>query len=70
MRVVDFAQMVRESVNEKIKDCRSNMHESHNPIYNDSLLVEIKALEWVQGQIQHLALNNNNAQLQQPSKSR
>jgi hypothetical protein len=31
------------------------MHESHNPVYNDSLLGEIQALEWVQGQIQHLA---------------
>jgi hypothetical protein len=45
--------MVQGSINEKIKDCRSNMHESHNPIYNDSLEVEIEALEWVQGQIQH-----------------
>ena len=30
------------------------MHEAHNPVYNDSLEVEIEALEWVQGQIQYL----------------
>jgi hypothetical protein len=55
MKIVDFAEMLQGSINEKIKDCRSNMHESHNPVYNDSLLGEIQALEWVQGQIQHLA---------------
>ena len=33
------------------------MHESHNPVYNDSLAVEIQALEWVQGQVQHLVNN-------------
>ena len=54
MKIVDFAEMLQGSINEKIKDCRSNMHESHNPIYNKSLEVEIEALQWVQGQIQHL----------------
>jgi hypothetical protein len=48
MRVVDFAAMLRESINEKINRCRGDMHESHNLIYNDSLLSEIHALEWVQ----------------------
>jgi hypothetical protein len=56
MRIVEFAEMVRES-NEKINRCRDDMHESHNPIYNDSLLIEIQALEWVQGQIQDLVNN-------------
>ena len=54
MRIVDFAEMLKESINEKIKECRGNMHKLHNPIYNESLAVEIHALEWVQGQIQHL----------------
>jgi hypothetical protein len=31
---------------------------NHNPIYNQSLEIEIEALEWVQGQIQHLVINN------------
>ena len=58
MRVVDFAAMLRESINEKINRCRGDMHESHNPIYDDTLAVEIQGLEWVQGQIQHLVVNN------------
>jgi hypothetical protein len=34
------------------------MHESHNPAYDDSLLTEIQALEWVQARIQDLVINN------------
>jgi hypothetical protein len=52
MRVVEFAEKLRDLINEKINQCRDDMHESHNPVYNDSLMVEIQALEWVQGQIQ------------------
>jgi hypothetical protein len=58
MRVVDFAEMLRDSINEKIKGCRDDVHESHNPVYNNSLLIEIQALKWVQGRIQDLILNN------------
>jgi hypothetical protein len=50
MRVVDFAEMLKESINEKINECRSDIDESHKPIYNDSLLIEIRALEWARGQ--------------------
>ncbi|HJT49973.1 MAG TPA: hypothetical protein VJ729_17460 [Nitrososphaeraceae archaeon] len=60
MRIVDFADMLQWSINEKIKDCKDSIHEAHNPIYNQSLEVEIEALEWVQGQIQHLVINNEN----------
>jgi hypothetical protein len=54
MRIVEFVEMLQGSINEKIKECRSSMHEAHNPIYNESLEVEIQTLEWVQGQIQPL----------------
>jgi hypothetical protein len=54
MRIADFADMLQGSINEKIKECKDNMHETHHPIYNKSLEVEIEALEWVQGQVQHL----------------
>jgi malate synthase len=54
MTIVHFAEMLRDSINEKINECRNDIHESHNPIYNDSLLIEIQALEWVQGQISDL----------------
>ncbi|MFL6408191.1 MAG: hypothetical protein ACJ71F_14140 [Nitrososphaeraceae archaeon] len=63
MRVVDFAEMLRGSINEKINLCRGDIHESHNPIYNDSQLNEIQALKWVQGQIQHL-VNNKGKKIQ------
>jgi hypothetical protein len=45
MKVVDLAQMLRDSIEEKINQCRGDIHESHNPVYNDSLMVEIQALE-------------------------
>jgi hypothetical protein len=54
MKIVDFAEMLQGSINEKIKECKDSIHHAHNPIYNKSLEVEIEALEWVQGQIQHL----------------
>ena len=58
MRIVDFADMLQGSINEKIKECKDSIHKLHNPIYNQSLEVEIEALQWVQGQLQHLVINN------------
>jgi hypothetical protein len=58
MRIVDFADMLQGSINEKIKECKDSIHKLHSPIYNKSLEVEIEALEWVQGRIQHLVINN------------
>ena len=49
MRIVDFADMLQGSINEKIKECKDSIHKLHNPIYNKSLEVEIDRLEWVQG---------------------
>jgi hypothetical protein len=49
-----YSQDERELLEDKINQCRGDMHESHNPVYNDSLVVEIQALEWIQGQIQDL----------------
>jgi hypothetical protein len=56
--IVDFADMLQGSINEKIKECKDSIHKLHNPIYNKSLEVEIEALEWAQGQIQDLVINN------------
>jgi hypothetical protein len=58
MKIVDFADMLQGSINEKIKECKDSIHKLHNPIYNKSLEVEIEALEWAQGQIQDLVINN------------
>ena len=47
MRIVDFDdEMLQGSINQKIKVCKGEVHD------------EIEALEWVQGQIQHLVINN------------
>jgi hypothetical protein len=46
MRIVDFADMLQGSINEKIKVCKGEIHD------------EIDALECVQGQIQDLILDN------------
>jgi hypothetical protein len=58
MKIVDFADMLQGSINEKIKECKDSIHKLHNPIYNKSLEVEIEVLEWAQGQIQDLVINN------------
>jgi hypothetical protein len=51
---LDFAKILEDSINDKINQSRAEMHEYHNPIFNQSLLIEIEALEWVQLQIEHL----------------
>ena len=53
----DFAKMLEDSIDDKINQSREEMHEYHNPIFNQSLLIEIEALEWVQLQIEHLVNN-------------
>ena len=63
MRIVDFAEMLQGSINEKIKNCRESIYHAHNPIYNQSLEVEIEALQWVQGQIQHLVKADTKIQI-------
>ena len=50
----DFAKILEDSKDDKIKQSREEMQEYHNPIFNQSLLIEIEALEWVQLQIEHL----------------
>ena len=32
---------------DRIEDLRSRIHEAHNPIYNESLMIEIETLQWV-----------------------
>jgi hypothetical protein len=36
MRIVDFAEMLRDSINDKINECRDDIHKSHNHIDKDS----------------------------------
>lgn len=53
----DFAKMLEDSIDDKINQSREKMHEYHNPIFNQSLAMEIETLEWVQLQIEHLVKN-------------
>ncbi len=45
MKTVDFAEMLTDSVINKIIQCRGEIHDAHNRIFNDSLLTEIQALD-------------------------
>ena len=39
----DFEKMLLD----RIKDLRGRIHKAHNPIYNESLMIEIETLQWV-----------------------
>jgi hypothetical protein len=32
---------------DRIEKLRGRMHDAHNPIYNENLMIEIKTLQWV-----------------------
>ena len=32
---------------DRIEELRGRIHEAHNPIYNESLMIEIEMLQWV-----------------------
>jgi hypothetical protein len=34
-------------LHDRIGDLRGRIHEAHNPIYNESLMIEIEMLQWV-----------------------
>jgi hypothetical protein len=57
MRIVDFVKIPRESIGDKIKESIDDIHETHNPVYNNSLLIQIRTLEWVLAQINQLEIN-------------
>ena len=54
----DFAKMLEDSIDDKINQSREEMHEYHNPIFNQSLLIEIEALEWVQAHLVNSRVKN------------
>jgi hypothetical protein len=45
MSNVDYVKIIKESVYDKIKQSKNHIHESHNPVYNDSLLTKTETLE-------------------------
>jgi hypothetical protein len=52
--IIDFAETLRDLINEKIDECRNEIHESHTHKDKDRLMIEIHALEWARGQISDL----------------
>ena len=58
MRGVDFAEMLRETVEAKIKKDRREMLDTYMPIEVERLQAQVMALQWVQGRIQDLLINN------------
>ena len=34
-------------LNNRIEELRGRIHEAHNPVYNESLTIEIETLQWV-----------------------
>jgi hypothetical protein len=59
MRGVDFAEMLREIVEAKINKCRSQLRLGYTiPIEEERLEAQIMALQWVQGRIQDIIINN------------
>jgi len=37
----------KKILHDRIEDLRGRIHEAHNPIYNESLMIEIETLQWV-----------------------
>ena len=56
--VVDFAERVRYVLELKINKLRTIMQNSDNHYDADMTTIRIQALEWTQGQIQDIILNN------------
>jgi hypothetical protein len=57
-QVVDFAERLRYVLELKIKRLRISLQKSNTPLEGDMLMIRIQVLEWVQGTIQDLILNN------------
>ena len=53
-----FAERVRHMLDVKINHLRVAMEKSNNLLNSDMIMIRIQALQWVQGQIQDLILDN------------
>jgi hypothetical protein len=56
--VIDFADRLWYILELKIKKLRNILQKSNNHYESDMIMIRIQALEWVQGQIQNIILNN------------
>jgi hypothetical protein len=58
MRAVDLAEMLLKLLDVKINKCKREMLDTHMPIEVEWLQAQIMALQWVQGRIQDLVIEN------------
>ena len=58
MRAVDLAEMLRGVIEAKINKRRREIRDSITTIEGDRLPAQIMALQWVQGRIQDLLIEN------------
>ena len=54
----EVAERVRHMLDVKINHLRVAMEKSNNLLNSDMIMIRIQALQWVQGQIQDLILDN------------
>ena len=52
--IIDFAEMLRESLEAKINEFRLDMRGSYSLKEAGMLMIKIQVLEWIQGRIQDL----------------
>ena len=57
-KVVDFAERFRYMLDVQINRYRIDMQKSNTHVDKDRLMIKIQTLEWVQGQVQDIILNN------------
>ena len=62
-----FAERVRHMLEVKINHFRTAMEKSDNLLTSDMLMIRIQALQWVQGQIQDIILDNVTWQVPNPT---
>ena len=59
MKAVVLAEMLRETLEAKInKIIREILLDTHMPVEVERLEAQIMAIQWVQGQLQDLVINN------------
>ncbi|MFL6378086.1 MAG: hypothetical protein ACJ72R_11565 [Nitrososphaeraceae archaeon] len=56
--VVNFAERLRYVLELKINKLRIDMQKSNTHVDKDRLMIKIQVLEWVQGNIQDIVINN------------
>ena len=57
-KVVDFAERFRYMLDVQINRYRIDMQKSNTHVDKDRLMIKIQTLEWVQGNIQDIVINN------------